>query len=191
MSLSDDLKRLLHLDKDNAADGGAEVPSVPADAAEEGAVGLPAQSGSPTVAPQTPTPAAQGRLLLIHGYSANWEAFLPWKAALSSAGISSETISVGNYVTLNNEVTIKDLGEAFDRALRMSEFAKGLPEDAWTFDAVVHSTGMLVLRQWLTSDPYPLDPSRSRIKRLKHLVGLAPATFGSPQAKEGRSWLEG
>jgi hypothetical protein len=30
---------------------------------------------------------------------------------------------------------------------------------------------------------------RSRIRRLKHMVGLAPATFGSPQAKKGRSWL--
>jgi hypothetical protein len=127
--------------------------------------------------------------LLIHGYSANWQAFLPWKAALSAAGIATETISVGNYVTLNNEVTIKDLGEAFDRALRMTKFASDIPGDAWTFDAVVHSTGMLVLRQWLTSDPFPPSDARSRIRRLKHLVGLAPATFGSPQAEKGRSWL--
>ena len=48
---------------------------------------------------------------------------------------------------------------------------------------------MLVLRQWLTSDPYPPSDERSRVRRLKHLVGLAPATFGSPQAKKGRSWL--
>jgi hypothetical protein len=164
------------------------VRAVIGDAAE-GAPGLPMQSGNSTAAPQTPTPAAQGRVLLIHGYSADWKAFLPWKAALSTAGIATETISVGNYVTLNNEVTIKDLGEAFDRALRMTKFAEENPGDGWTFDAVVHSTGMLVLRQWLTSDPYPPSDVRSRIRRLKHLVGLAPATFGSPQAKKGRSWL--
>jgi hypothetical protein len=92
-------------------------------------------------------------------------------------------------VTLNNEVTIKDLGEAFDLALHMTKFAKEIPGDGWTFDAVVHSTGMLVLRQWLTSDPFQPGDVRSRIRRLKHLVGLAPATFGSPQAKKGRSWL--
>ena len=190
MSLSDDLKHLLHLDKDKPADDRTELPAVDGDAAPEGAPGmLPAQSGSPTAAPQTPTPAAQGRVLLIHGYSANWEAFLPWRDALYSAGIATATISVGNYVTLNNEVTIKDLGEAFDRALRMTNFAGEIPADGWTFDAVVHSTGMLVLRQWLTSDPYPPSDKRSRIRRLKHLVGLAPATFGSPQAKKGRSWL--
>ena len=189
MSFSDDLKHLLHLDKDRPADAGTESPSPAANTATAGTAGLPAQSGSPTAAPQTSTPAAQGRVLLIHGYSANWQAFLPWKAALSAAGIATETISVGNYVTLNNEVTIKDLGEAFDRALRMTKFASAIPSDGWTFDAVVHSTGMLVLRQWLTSDPYPLSDVRSRIRRLKHLVGLAPATFGSPQAEKGRSWL--
>ncbi|HEY4355841.1 MAG TPA: hypothetical protein VGN16_08850 [Acidobacteriaceae bacterium] len=154
-----------------------------------GSAGLPAQSGNPAAAPQTTTPAAQGRVLLIHGYSADWKAFVPWKEALSKAGIATETISVGNYVTLNNEVSIKDLGEAFDRALRLSNFGAGLPDHTWTFDAIVHSTGMLVLRQWLTSDPYPPTDPRSRIRRLKHLIGLAPATFGSPQAKKGRSWL--
>ena len=137
MSLSDELKQLLHLDKNKPADDGTEVPAVTGGATTEGATGLPAQSGSPIAAPQTPTPAAQGRVLLIHGYSANWQAFLPWKAALSAAGIATDTISVGNYVTLNNEVTIKDLGEAFNRALRMTKFAKEIPGDAWTFDAVV------------------------------------------------------
>jgi hypothetical protein len=189
VSLSDDLKHLLHLESDKTAEGGAEVPSVPGAAAAEATAELPAQSESTVPTSETPTPAEQGRVLLIHGYSADWKEFLPWKAALSGEGIASETISVGNYVTLNNEVTIKDLGEAFDRALRMSDFAKELPGEAWTFDAVVHSTGMLVMRQWLTSDPYLPDDARSRIRRLKHLVGLAPATFGSPQAKKGRSWL--
>jgi hypothetical protein len=127
--------------------------------------------------------------LLIHGYSSNGAEFLPWKQALAEANIGSTEIAVGNYVTLNNEVTIKDLGEAFDRALHLTQFSTQIPGDTWTFDAIVHSTGMLVLRQWLTSDPYPPGDTRSRIRRLKHLVGLAPATFGSPQAKKGRSWL--
>lgn len=148
-------------------------------------------SDNVAAAPKTVTPAAYGRLLLIHGYSSEGQDFVPWKNALAAAGIPAAVINVGNYITLNNEVTIKDLGEAFDRALRLTTFAGQEPGDDWTFDAIVHSTGMLVLRQWLTSDPYrhlPGDP-RSRVRRLKHLVGLAPATFGSPQAKKGRSWL--
>jgi hypothetical protein len=189
MSLSNEFKHLLHLGKDKPADERTEPSVVAGGAAPEGGTGLTRQSIDSISAPQTPTPAAHGRVLLIHGYSADWRAFLPWKAALSAAGIATETISVGNYVTLNNEVTIKDLGEAFDRALRMTKFAEEIPGDGWTFDAVVHSTGMLVLRQWLTSDPYAPNDERSRVRRLKHLVGLAPATFGSPQAKKGRSWL--
>jgi hypothetical protein len=146
-------------------------------------------STSPAAADATVTPAQSGRVLLIHGYSADGTALLPWKAALAGAGIDSASIAVGNYITLNNEVTIKDLGEAFDRALRFTPWSSGARDDTWTFDALVHSTGMLVLRQWLVSDPYDRDDARSRIGRLKHLVGLAPATFGSPQAREGRSWL--
>ena len=41
---------------------------------------------------------------------------------------------------------------------------------------------MLVVRAWLAADPL-------RAKRLKRLIALAPATFGSPLAKQGRSWL--
>jgi hypothetical protein len=149
-----------------------------------------APSTSPSAqSPSSDTPSDKGRVLLIHGYSAEGSSFVPWKEALEDAGIESDAIEVGNYVTLNNEVTIKDLGEGFDRALRLSKFSREIPGNAWTFDAIVHSTGMLVLRQWLTSDPYPRDNPHSRIRRLKHLVGLAPATFGSPQAKKGRSWL--
>jgi hypothetical protein len=138
----------------------------------------------------TLTPSLAGRTLLIHGYSASAAALEPWKKVLVDAQIPTLTISIGNYITLNNEVTLKDLGEAFDRALRLTKWSSPAGDDSWTFDAIVHSTGMLVLRQWLASDPFlGTDNPQSRIKRLKHLVGLAPATFGSPQAKQGRSWL--
>jgi hypothetical protein len=138
-----------------------------------------------------PAPAKGRRLLLLHGYSAVGAEFLKWRDALAAKGIAAELINVGNYVTLNNEVTIKDLGEAFDRALRLAVSPLNPnPQDfTWEFDAIVHSTGMLVLRQWLAGDPYEEGDSHSRIKRLKHLVGLAPATFGSPQAAQGRSWI--
>ena len=135
---------------------------------------------------QSPTP---NRTLLIHGYSATGKEFEAWRNALAAAEIDVATIEIGNYISLNNEITIKDLGEAFDRALRLTTWSAGSKDDAWTFDAIVHSTGMLVVRQWLTSDPFGPDNPRSRVRRLKHLVGLAPATFGSPQGKQGRSWL--
>lgn len=129
------------------------------------------------------------RTLLIHGYSSSGAEFLSWKAALVEAHIDVASIEIGNYISLNNEITIKDLGEAFDRALRLTKWSSQSEDDSWTFDAIVHSTGMLVLRQWLVSDPFEPGDLRSRVRRLKHLVGLAPATFGSPQGKKGRSWL--
>jgi hypothetical protein len=156
-------------------DGGS-----PADAGGAGGVNAAATSV---------TPANLGRTLLIHGYSADGNDLKPWRDELNKLNIPTVSIEIGNYITLNNEVTIKDLGEAFDRALRFTEWSSASKDDTWTFDAIVHSTGMLVVRQWLTSDPFPVTDQRSRVRRLKHLIGLAPATFGSPQAQKGRSWL--
>jgi pimeloyl-ACP methyl ester carboxylesterase len=117
-------------------------------------------------------------LVLIHGYSDSGKSFDRWRAHLSDRYEQAEDIRVCDYRSLTNEVTIKDLAEGFDRALRLTQ---GLSNDE-NFDAIVHSTGMLVLRAWLTTYPERKD-------RLKHLIGLAPATFGSPLAKKGRSWL--
>jgi len=118
-------------------------------------------------------------LVLLHGYSSSGEAFSIWKNALLASGRKIEEISVGNYVTLNNEVTVDDIANGFQRALH----DKGL--DKVPFDAMVHSTGMLVLRSWLTA----ANTQTPRQGLLKHLVALAPATFGSPLASKGRSLL--
>ncbi|BAY91928.1 MULTISPECIES: esterase/lipase family protein [unclassified Tolypothrix] len=118
-------------------------------------------------------------IVLIHGYSASGESFKVWEKKLEARGYDVSTIHVCSYVTLTNEVTIKDIAEGFDRALSIEG---GLAPDQ-EFDAIVHSTGMLVIRAWLTAY------SQKRRNRLKHVIGLAPATFGSPLAHKGRSWL--
>lgn len=120
-------------------------------------------------------------VLLIHGYSDRGHSFARWRAILEAHGRDVATIHVGNYVTLSNEVTLQDISEGFDRALRDTPGLAG--EEP--FDAVVHSTGMLVVRTWLTAPA----AGRDRAKRLKRLIGLAPASFGSPLAHKGRSWL--
>lgn len=120
-------------------------------------------------------------IVLIHGYSDKGKSFSRWKGLLKEFGYDQDeikTINTCNYATLTNEVTLKDIAEGFDRALRVqAALAKDEP-----FDAIVHSTGMLLIRAWLTAYP-------ERRKRLKRLIGLAPATFGSPLAHKGRSWL--
>jgi len=45
---------------------------------------------------------------------------------------------------------------------------------------------MLVVRSWLVADR---DKQSERLKRIKHLVAFAPATFGSPLAHKGRGVL--
>ncbi|MEK6374368.1 MAG: hypothetical protein AABO58_16905 [Acidobacteriota bacterium] len=117
-------------------------------------------------------------VVLVHGYSDVGKSFVPWAEVLKKRGFTIETINIVTYKSLTNEVTVKDLAEGFDRALRK----KGITGD---FDAIVHSTGMLVLRSWLTANRDDL----SRRNRLRHLIGFAPATWGSPLAAQGRGWL--
>jgi hypothetical protein len=125
-------------------------------------------------------------LLLIHGYSASGQDMLAVKQALADKGIAVTSINVCSYISLNNEITIEDIAEAFDRALRLHSNAE-LSDETKPFDAIVHSTGMLVLRAWLAA----AGPAATnvRLRRLKHLIGLAPATWGSPQAHRGRTWM--
>ena len=123
-------------------------------------------------------------IVLIHGYSAGGLDFTELCSQLQNRHIEPIDINVANYVSLNNEITIKDIAEGFDRALRNQA---GLDQEQ-EFDAIGHSTGMLVIRSWLTNYGAAVG-SNDRIKRLKHLVGVAPATWGSPQAHKGRTWL--
>lgn len=124
---------------------------------------------------------AHNPIVLVHGYSDRGKSFKKWASSLTEHGFDVKQIYVGNYVSLSNEVTLKDLAEGFDRALRREA---GLSSEQ-PFDAIVHSTGMLVVRSWLTS----YTASYERKKRLKRLIALAPASFGSPLAHKGRSWL--
>ena len=117
-------------------------------------------------------------LVLLHGYDSGSGAYATWNGILKAAGFVVENIFIGNYVTLNNEITVDDIAEGFDRALR----ARGMAGEP--FDIIVHSTGMLVLRSWLTA-----PGAKNRQTLLKHLVALAPATNGSPVATKGRSLL--
>jgi len=121
---------------------------------------------------------ARNPIVLVHGYSDEGASFRVWERILAERGYDVAMIHAASYRSLTNEVSIKDIAEGFDRALRIRS---GLDADE-PFDAIVHSTGMLVIRAWLTV-------YAGRRDRLKHLIALAPATFGSPLAHKGRSWL--
>src|SRR5271167_2322753 len=104
--------------------------------------------------PSQPNP---NPVVFVHGYSDKGASWAAWREVLRRRlGLNDADMRTCTYVSLNNEVTIKDLAEAFDRALATQG---GLDPDA-PFDAMVHSTGMLVVRSRLAADPL-------RGKRLK------------------------
>jgi hypothetical protein len=117
------------------------------------------------------------KIALIHGYSDHGASFDAWAGKLQARGLDAQQINICNYISLNNEITIPDLGEGLNRAIQDLGWGDGEP-----YDAIVHSTGMLVIRAYLTNDA-------TRPQNLKHLIGLAPATWGSPLANQGRSFL--
>ena len=50
-------------------------------------------------------------LVLIHGYSAAGDDFVPLRNALSKQHVAASDINICNYVSLNNEITIKDISD--------------------------------------------------------------------------------
>jgi hypothetical protein len=117
------------------------------------------------------------KVALIHGYSDKGSSFDAWAAELRARGIDAGQINICNYISLNNEITIPDIAEGLYRAVRALGW-----KDEEPYDAIVHSTGMLVIRAFLCNDA-------ARPRNLKHLIGFAPATWGSPLASQGRSFV--
>ncbi|MDR9390674.1 MAG: hypothetical protein RI554_01440 [Trueperaceae bacterium] len=117
-------------------------------------------------------------VVLLHGFGGRPEGYRAWISSLRAAG--RPVVLPLHYDVRSNDVDLDDLAEALDRTLRRdARLAGGAP-----FDAFVHSTGLLVLAAWLAREP-------TRAARLRWVVGLAPATFGSPLAHLGRGMLAG
>ncbi|UCG71406.1 MAG: hypothetical protein JSV45_09015 [Chromatiales bacterium] len=128
-------------------------------------------------------------ILLIHGYSAesrrtSAKAITRIYGALPDALRARygkrrvRELNVSRYVTLEDGLSLDDLARAMDQALRND--AADLLDGR--FDVIIHSTGALVVRNWLrrfSSRPSPLD----------RLIYLAGAHFGSGWAHVGRGQL--
>ena len=122
-------------------------------------------------------------LVIIHGWSDNYSSFVNLGKALSKPapeGIGADVkhIYLGDYISLDDHITLDDLVEALQKAWVISE---QLPVLRRSVDVIVHSTGGLVIRHWLSKY---FTPQTAPIHRL---LMLAPANFGSPLAHSGRS----
>lgn len=118
-------------------------------------------------------------LVILHGWSDSAGSFRSLARSLVGAGLKDEIaeIHLGDWLSLDDEVTFDDLSEAMMRAWS----ARGLPTAPRSVDLIVHSTGALVVRDWQLRF---FAPETTPVHRL---LMLAPANYGSPLAHAGRS----
>jgi len=118
-------------------------------------------------------------LVIIHGWSDNARSFMRLARLLQDRlKITPKIISLANYVTMDDQVTYPDLVTAMSRAWQR----EGLPTKPGSVDVVLHSTGALVVRNWLVDNYTPTTAP------IKNMVMLAPANFGSSLAHKGRAF---
>ena len=123
---------------------------------------------------------AERPVVLIHGWSATSEGLEPLAALVrAQLGTKISVVRLADYLSMEDEVRFDDLVSAMDRAWD----TEGLPRTKGSVDALVHSTGGPVVRDWLDRN---FEPDESP---LMHLVMLAPANFGSPLAHKGRAFV--
>jgi pimeloyl-ACP methyl ester carboxylesterase len=128
-------------------------------------------------------------IVLIHGYSAESRtADLPGitsiygtlpqalRAAFGTGAV--QEIDLSRYITLEDGVTVDDISRALDRALR-EEYSHLLTGG---FHVIIHSTGALVIRNWIRRFSKKPSPVRK-------LIYLAGANLGSGWAHIGKGQL--
>lgn len=120
-------------------------------------------------------------LVIIHGWSDTGRSFAHLGRRLVEEGIAPGVrhVRLGEYISLDDDVTFDDLADALQKAWR----DEALPTRRRSVDVIVHSTGALVVRHWMTRYQ---RPAANPIRRF---LMLAPANFGSPLAHKGRSFI--
>jgi len=124
------------------------------------------------------------RVFLVHGWSVRSTAtYQALHLKLAAAGYRLHDVALGRYVSLDNDVEIRDLARAMHRAL-----GKVLGPPPWPgpFHVVTHSTGALVFKYWMR---HHYRDAFLAGRPLRNVVFLAPPHFGSRLAHHGRSML--
>lgn len=120
-------------------------------------------------------------LIIIHGWSDQASSFISLAEAIEKkTNRTIEQLWLGNYISLDNDVQMEDLVRGLDLAWR----DRKLPIKSKSVDVIVHSTGGLIIRDWIYSN----FVSKGLKPPVNNLVMLAPANFGSPLAHKGRAF---
>lgn len=121
------------------------------------------------------------QIAIVHGWSDTSQSFLTLRDFLAGHGYQATQIWLGDYVSMDDDVRVEDVGKRMESVIRELIAANKLTVP---FDLIVHSTGGLVAREWL-SRYYP-DGQGAPVKKL---IMLAPANFGSRLASLGKSMI--
>ncbi len=125
------------------------------------------------------------QVVVLHGWSDDSESFEPLIGFLKRNGYDVTPLFLGDYISLQDDVRIEDVARRMEEVIRekMARPATARDRLNGTFDLVVHSTGGLLARRWI-SECY--QTSRCPVR---NLLMLAPANFGSVLAHKGRSFI--
>ncbi len=123
------------------------------------------------------------RVFLIHGWSVQeTTTYQALHKKLADHGFDLHEVYLGRYVSLEDEVEIRDIARALHRALQDE-----LKRDWSTpFHIITHSTGALVVKQWVVRH---YTGRFAAGKPLRNLVFLAGPHFGSRLAHHGRAMV--
>lgn len=123
-------------------------------------------------------------VLLVHGWSVtDTSTYQALHLQLAGHGFDLKHVFLGRYVSLDDAVTIRDIAHAMDCAL---EDVLGRAPWSGRIHLITHSTGALVVKQWL-QDYY--TGSRAARRPVKNILFLAGPHFGSRLAHHGRTML--
>ena len=115
-------------------------------------------------------------VIVIHGWSDKSKSMRKLGKPLEGIGAR---VFYANYDSREDEAVYEDFAEGLQHELMRSRLLGGQRRG---LNFVTHSTGALVLRQWLRQYPGHQD-------RVGNVVFLAPANFGSPLASTGNSLI--
>lgn len=123
------------------------------------------------------------QVVILHGWSDTSESFKPLVSFLRRSGFRAVPIFLGDYISLRDDVKIDDIAKRIEDVVqeRMNRPETQSGHLGPRFHLIVHSTGGLVARRWI---------SRYYVNRrcpVENFVMLAPANFGSKLAHMGRS----
>jgi pimeloyl-ACP methyl ester carboxylesterase len=122
------------------------------------------------------------QVLIVHGWSDTSKSFHALAEFLKSKGYKATELWLGDYISMDDDVRVADVGKRMGQLIDEMIAANKLES---SFDVIVHSTGGLVAREWLTRK----YRGKAETCPMRRLIMLAPANYGSKLAATGKSML--